>query len=75
MTCNFPTMLTIKQTAEQSGLAMHYVRQLCLQKKICYVMAGQKYLINFEKFIEFLNTGDSPAPAYTVSGIRDLSKI
>ena len=70
---NIPTMLTINQTAERSGLAMHYIRQLCLQGKITYCLAGNKYLINFEKFVEYLNTGDSFAPA-CIAGIRDLSR-
>jgi len=50
-----PTLLTIKQTAERTGLAVHYIRQLCLENKIVYRKAGAKYLINFEKFIEYLN--------------------
>mgnify|MGYP007017343073 CR=1 FL=1 len=68
-----PTMLTINQTAERSGLATHYVRQLCLQGKVTYCRAGNKYLVNFEKFVDFLNTGESLAPA-CIAGIRDLSK-
>ena len=54
-----PTMLTIKQTAERTGLAVHYIRQLCLENKIVYRKAGAKYLINFEKFIEYLNNSES----------------
>ena len=75
MVDNIPTMLTINETAQRSGLARHYVRQLCLQNKICHIKAGNKYLINFEKFVEFLNTGEieSPSSAYATSGIRDLS--
>ena len=53
-----PTMLTIKQTAERTGLAVHYIRQLCLENKIVYRKAGAKYLINFEKFIEYLNNSE-----------------
>lgn len=50
-----PTMLTIKETAKRAGLAEHYIRQLCVQNKIVYRKAGAKYLINYEKFIEYLN--------------------
>lgn len=53
-----PTMLTIKETAERTGLAQHYIRQLCLQKKIICHKAGTKYLINYEKFIDYLNTAE-----------------
>ena len=54
-----PTMLTIRETAERTGHAVHYIRQLCLQGKIIYRKAGNKFLINYEKFIEFLNTCES----------------
>lgn len=54
-----PTMLTIKETAQRLGLAQHYVRQLCWQEKIIYCRAGNKYLINFEKLIEYLNSGEN----------------
>ncbi len=50
-----PQMVTIKKAAEKTGLANFYIRQLCLKNKIIHVRAGRKYLINFEKLIEFLN--------------------
>ena len=53
-----PTMLTIKEAAQKTGLAQHYLRGLCIEKRIVNVRCGKKYLINFEKLIEFLNTGD-----------------
>ncbi len=53
-----PTMLSIRATAEKSGLPTHYIRSLCWQNKICFCRAGNKYLINWEKFIEFLNAGE-----------------
>ena len=59
---NIPTMLTIRETAQRSGLAVHYVRKLCLREKVCAVRAGKKYLLNFEKFIEYLNQGERKQP-------------
>ena len=50
-----PQMVTIKEAAEKTGLANFNIRQLCLINKIIHVRAGRKYLINFEKLIEFLN--------------------
>lgn len=54
-TTQIPQMVTIKEAAERTGLANFYIRQLCLQNKIIHVKAGRKYLINFDKLIEFLN--------------------
>lgn len=53
-----PTMLTINETAERTGLAKHYIRQCCINNKIVHVRCGKRILINFNKFIEFLNMGD-----------------
>ena len=51
-----PTMLSIKETAKVTGIAEYNIRQLVAGNKICFVKAGKKYLINLEKFIEYLNT-------------------
>lgn len=55
-TIAIPTMLTIKETAKRTQLSETYVRNLVLNKKICFVRSGRKYLINLEKLVEFLNT-------------------
>lgn len=53
-----PTMVTISQAAGHTGLSYDCIRKLCLQKKIVYIRAGCKYMINLEKLIEFLNQGE-----------------
>lgn len=50
-----PTMLPIKEVAKQTGLSYEYIRTLCIQNKIIFVRTGTKYLINMERFIDFLN--------------------
>lgn len=57
-TVKIPQMLTITQTVEAlegTGITRHFIRQLCLDNKICYIKAGSKYLINFDKLIDYLN--------------------
>lgn len=54
-----PTMLTIKETARATNLPVHFIRQLVWDNKIVYTKAGNKYLVNFEKFIEYLNGGSN----------------
>ena len=56
-----PTMLTINETSERTGISYFAIRQLCLQGKIVFIRSGKKYLINFEKFIEYLNDGEGGA--------------
>ena len=55
---DIPIMLTIKETAERTGLSYDYIRKLCLQRKIVFIRTGKKYLVNYSQFIEYLNRGD-----------------
>lgn len=54
-----PTLLTINETAERTGLSRHFIRTLCVTNKIRTIKAGNKYLINLDKFMEFLNNQNS----------------
>ena len=56
--CNIPTMLTINKTIELTGLSKYYLRNLIADNKIVYLKTGNRFLINFEKLIEFLNGED-----------------
>ena len=53
-----PIMLTVEKTAEKTGLSKYRVRQLCKEKKIVSVLCGNKYLINLDRLIDYLNSGD-----------------
>lgn len=55
MANNIPTMLTIAETAKRTGLSYNSIRQLCLSDEIVYIKVGAKYLINFDKFVDYLN--------------------
>lgn len=54
-----PTMVGIREAANKTGLSYDCIYKLCLQKKIVFVRAGKKYLINLEKFVEYLNRGQT----------------
>ena len=60
METTIPTMLTVKETARRSGLAEYYIRKLIAERKIVFVKAGKKYLVNFERLADFLNEGEAP---------------
>ena len=51
---NLPQMETINKTAKITNLPKYFVRQLVLQRKIKYVKAGKKYLVNVDNLIEYL---------------------
>ena len=75
MAKRIPIMLTIKEAAERVHLSVHFIRTLVWEDKIPYVKAGNKYLVNLGKLVDYLN-GDFEysAPANVAGGIRDLSK-
>ena len=58
-----PTMLTIKETAEMFKLPIHFVRQKVNSGEVVAVRAGRKFLVNAEKFAEYLNVGTAAEAA------------
>lgn len=59
---DIPRMLTIKEAAKETGLAEYHVRQLCINGEIVAVRTGRKYLVNLDRFIEYLNTAHAGGP-------------
>lgn len=52
---NLPTMVTIREAAELTGLSYNHLRTLCINKQIVHIRAGRKFLINMEKLADYLN--------------------
>ena len=50
-----PVMKTIKEMVELTGLSYMHLRNLCLENKIVHIRAGKKYLINYDRFCDYLN--------------------
>ena len=48
-------VLTVEEAAEYTAITRYFVRQLCKENKIVHIKAGQKYLINYDKFIDYLD--------------------
>ena len=55
---SIPEMVTINMAADRTGCSRHFVRKLCVENRIVNIRTGSKYLINFQKFCDFLN-GDA----------------
>lgn len=54
-----PTMLKVHEAANKFNLSQHFCRQLVLQKKVKYVRAGNRYLINEQSLCDYLNEGET----------------
>ncbi|MEY8318796.1 helix-turn-helix domain-containing protein [Oscillospiraceae bacterium 50-58] len=50
-----PRMKTIKEMMALTGLSYTMLRNLCLENKIVHIRAGKKYLINYDRFADYLN--------------------
>lgn len=48
-------MIIIKELANRTGLSESSIRTLCKTNKIQYIKTGVKYLINYDRFIDYLN--------------------
>ncbi len=59
---HIPTMRTIKETAEMFKLPVHFVREKVNSGEVVAVRAGRKYLVNVERFADYLN-GEGSAGA------------
>ena len=49
---NMTGFMSIKDTATHSGFSQCYIRKQCKSGKVPYRMAGTKYMIDYEAFIE-----------------------
>ena len=56
MITEIPRMETIKATAKLFGLPEHFIRQKVISGEIVSVKAGCKYLVNVDRFAEYLNS-------------------
>lgn len=53
-----PTMMTVQETSNATGISYDRIRKMCLQGEIVHIRMGTKILVNMEKFVEYLNRGD-----------------
>lgn len=52
-----PEMVTIKEASSRTGLSYDCLRKMCLNGKIVHIRIGNgKFLINFGRLVEWLNT-------------------
>ena len=54
-----PTMISIMDAKKRTGLSYEFIRQVIRENKIIYVKAGSKFLVNWEKLVEYLNRGEA----------------
>jgi len=53
-----PKMTSIRETSELTGIPEFTIRKLVKDEKIVFIKSGNRAIINVEKFVEFLNSGE-----------------
>lgn len=56
MTIHKPTMATIENTAKMFGFSNYMIRQKVLSGEIVAVKCGRRYLVNIDRFVDYLNS-------------------
>lgn len=51
-------MVTLKEASGRTGISYGRLRKMCINNQIVYIKAGCKFLINWDKLVEYLNTGE-----------------
>ncbi len=51
-------MVTLKDASSRTGVSYDWLRKMCINGKIVHIRAGNKYLINWDKLVDYLNTGE-----------------
>lgn len=51
-------MVTLKEASGRTGISYDRLRKMCINGQIVHIKAGCKFLLNWEKLVEYLNTGE-----------------
>ncbi|MGN0680140.1 MAG: hypothetical protein ACI4JS_10795 [Oscillospiraceae bacterium] len=70
-----PRMESIRETAELFGLPVHFVRCKVASGEVVAVRAGKRFLVNVDKFAEYLNTSTISEAAPRCSGAETTPRI
>lgn len=72
---SIPKMATINATAKMFGLSPYFVRQKVRSGEVVAVKSGRKYLVNVDKFADYLNSctvGADDPQEIAVNGIQPV---
>lgn len=51
-------MITLREAADRTGISYNRLRKMCINRRIVHIKAGCKFLINWDKLVDYLNTGE-----------------
>ena len=51
-------MVTLREASSRTGISYDRLRKMCINGQIVHIKAGSKFLLNWEKLVDYLNTGE-----------------
>lgn len=51
-------MVTLREASNRTGVSYDRLRKMCINRQIVYIKAGSKFLLNWDKLVEYLNAGE-----------------
>lgn len=51
-----PEMITLNEASKRTGLSYDWLRKMCLRGTLVHIKAGNRYLINWRRLCEYLDT-------------------
>lgn len=67
---HIPRMVPILTLAEETGFSYKSLYLMCKENKIVYIKSGNKYYINVDKFVEYLNKGEQEEQQHDIDENR-----
>lgn len=56
---DMPIMIPMREASRRTGVSYDALRKKCLNHEIVFIRCGAKFLINYQKLLQYLNTGES----------------
>ena len=51
-------MVTLKEAASRTGISYDRLRKMCINRQIVHIKAGNKFLLNWDRLVEYPNAGE-----------------
>lgn len=68
-----PKMVTVREAAAITGLAVNHIRNLCNAGEITAVRTGRKVIVNLNRLVDYLNAPPTPTTA-NQSAVRRIAE-
>lgn len=51
-------MVTLREASNRTGISYDRLRKMCINGQVIHIKAGRKFLLNWDKLVDYLNTGE-----------------